>query len=489
MEGINIFDELQFPKKLRMSEKSFLSNLVKDSAIYGITKYVSVIAAIFLTPIYTRIIPRFDYGIMDVFNVWIAFCALLIPLGMIEAMPRLWVDIHENTDTKKRIIGSYNLLLLIGIVVFLGVSLLGKTTFEKVILGSENYETVYYLCVSLIVFQILNNQQLTYFRLGFRRLAYTAVSLGNFFILTVLGFSLVYFKKMSIEGFFWASFFAFLFSLIVSIPLNRSFILLSFHKKTIVEIVRYSLPLLYVILFFSVSEVLDRYIIKRFLSTEHIGLYSVAARIASIPLFFTSSFATAWFPRIFSIKEDNRRKEVLIETNKLALHVFSYILFTVVLFRKELIFFFAPDYFDALNVVLILSLANVINGLGPIYAVGIHLKKTSGDFVKAAFISIPVNIVLSVLLVREFGIEGVAFGSLFGAFLWTFLRYRMGQKRLEIEFNFHPVIYLVIFLIFATLLSQYLDLSLWVFLSKLAIGILLMAWLWHSLKHNKNELV
>lgn len=489
MKGINIFDCTEFPTNLRMSEKSFLRNLVKDSAIYGITKYVSVISAIFLTPIYTRIIPRFEYGIMDIFNIWISFCALLIPLGMIEAMPRMWADVSEKKENMRRIIGSHNVIVLGGIIVFLTFSLIGKEFYEEYVLDSDQYSSIYYLAICLICLQIFNNQQLTFFRLGFKRLAYTIVSLGNFFILTVLGFVLVYYYNMSIRGFFWASLCAFLFSAVLSSILNRKFIVFSFHLETAKEMVRYSLPLLYVVLFFSFSDLIDRFIISRYLSMEHVGLYSVGIRIASIPLFFTSAFATAWFPRIFSISDSRERIRVLISTNDLALHVFGFILFSVLLFRKELLAFFAPDYTDSLNIIVLLSLSSVINGLGPIYAVGIHLEKKSRDFVKAALVSIPLNIILSLLLVQNYGVEGVAIGTLAGSIMWTYLRYHFGQKRLKVSYRFRPLYYLLPLIILSIFASHYLDLSISNLAMKIILCIIFAALLYRKFNPDNNELV
>lgn len=422
-----------------MSSPSFIKNLMKDGLIYGITRYVGVIAAIFLTPIYTRIIPRHDYGIMDIFNVWITLFSLLIPMGLIQALPRLWMDSRNDKVSLKNIIGNFNLLIIAFSLVFLLLTYSLKSTFEKNVLHSTAFGHIYYLTIFIAVIQVIYNQQLAIFRQVFKRRKFVAVSLLNLFLLTVLGFTLVYHIELGIQGFFYASIISLLITVSAALVLNREYLCLRFDKSLLRSMLSYSTPLLYVAAFFSLSDLTDRFIINSYLGTEEVGLYSVAARIASIPLFFTTAFATAWFPRIFNINDVEERNSLLIKTHNIAILFFGSVFMAVVLFKSELIRFFAPDYTDAFQLVILLSLSYIINGVGPIYAVGIHLLKSTGDLLKGALISVVVNVFFSILLLKFYGIEGVAMGTLFGALLWTILRYFYGQKKLKIQFDFNDL--------------------------------------------------
>lgn len=419
-----------------MSSPSFIKNLMKDGLIYGITRYVGVIAAIFLTPIYTRIIPRHDYGVMDIFNVWITLFSLLIPMGLIQALPRLWMDSRNDKVSLKNIMGNFNLLILVFSLVFILLTFSLKGTFEKNILHTAEFGHIYYLTVFIAVLQVIYNQQLAIFRQVFKRRRFVAISLLNLLLLTSLGFTLVYYIELGIQGFFYASLFALSITVSASLFLNREYLRLRFNKDLLTSMLKYSTPLLYVAAFFSLSDLTDRLIINSYLGTEDVGLYSVATRIASIPLFFTTAFATAWFPRIFNINDEEERNNLLVKTHNIAVLFFGTVFIAVVLFRSELIRFFAPDYTDAFQLVILLSLSYIINGVGPIYAVGIHLLKSTGDLLKGALISVAANVFFSILLLRFYGIEGVAAGTLLGALLWTILRYYYGQKKLKIKFSF-----------------------------------------------------
>lgn len=442
-----------------MPKMTFIQNLVKDSVVYGITKYLSVIAAIFLTPIYTRIIPRYEYGVMDIFNTWINFSILFIPLGLMEAMPRLWAEARKDNDLFRKMVGNQNSVLLLMALLFLLVSAGGMSFYESEILNSSSYHSVFYLSVALVFAQVVNNQQLTFFRLELKRYHYLTLSVLQFIILSSLGFVLVYYFKLSIKGFFLAALAAALSSAGVGLILNRPLLILRFNLPLVREMLGYSLPLLYVVMFFSISDIVDRYILNKFLNTETVGLYSVAVRVASIPLFFTSAFATAWFPRIFALDDLEEQKSAISKSYSAAVAFFGLILVLVIAFRKELIYFFAPDYQDAGITLVLLAVSNTVNGLGPLYAFGIHLKKKSFDFLKAASISIPVNILLSLLLVSKFGAAGVAFGTLIGAIIWTFFRYYYGQKRLKCDLSHGPLLITTIAVFTAFALSFFLSLN------------------------------
>lgn len=426
-----------------MSSPSFIKNLMKDGFVYGMTRYIGVVAAIFLTPLYTRMIPRFDYGIMDIFNVWIGFFTLLIPVGLIQALPRLWMDSRNDELALKNILGNFNSLILIFTLTFLVVSLSLKFLFESLIIQSTGFSHIYYLSICIAVLQVIYTQQLAILRQLFYRRLYIAISLLNLAIITLFGFTLVYYYEMGIRGFFLASVFAFSVTVIFSLYVNRRYFVLRFDKPLLSSMLRYSSPLLYVAIFFSLSDITDRFIINHFMTTSDVGLYSVGARIASIPLFFTTAFSTAWFPRIFSIKDPGERNKEILNTHRLALLFFGSIFLSVVLFRTELIRFFAPSYTDAFSLILLLSLAYVINGMGPVYAVGIHLEKTTAVLLKGALISVLANAVLSIILLRYYGINGVAAGTLLGAFLWTWLRFRYGQKKLKLSFSFSNLYWLL----------------------------------------------
>ena len=67
-----------------------------DTLVYGVTGYLGLVASFFLTPFYTRILTKEDYGLLDLFNVWNSFFALVLPLGLFTAILRLYKDFKNK---------------------------------------------------------------------------------------------------------------------------------------------------------------------------------------------------------------------------------------------------------------------------------------------------------------------------------------------------------------------------------------------------------
>ena len=79
-----------------------LKRIFSDSIIYGVSSYLSVVAAIFLTPIYTRILLKTDYGAMDIINTWISLVVAILPLGLLNAVVRFYPDFKADPEQRKK---------------------------------------------------------------------------------------------------------------------------------------------------------------------------------------------------------------------------------------------------------------------------------------------------------------------------------------------------------------------------------------------------
>jgi O-antigen/teichoic acid export membrane protein len=73
-----------------------ISSLLKDTFVYGITRYLSLFSALLLTPLYTRYFLKSEYGVLDIFNTWVGFASVIVPLGLIASILRLLPESKKN---------------------------------------------------------------------------------------------------------------------------------------------------------------------------------------------------------------------------------------------------------------------------------------------------------------------------------------------------------------------------------------------------------
>lgn len=446
-----------------------LKSLLKDTVVYGISKYLGVFAAIFLMPIYTRLLTKGDYGVMEIINSWNNFIIMLIPLGLTSSIIRFYADIKDNQTERKEYLGTINITLIIISVLYTIIMIVAKPFFIPFFDQFEGMHEIYYHSIFIAVATIFIGHFLTLLQVQFKKVNYLLVSVINLFILVILGFVFVYSFQMGVVGFFRASSIANLITLTFCFWFTRSDFSILFVNKTFKKILKYSIHILSVGILFSLVNLLDRYIIAEFGNIQEVGLYSIGVRISGIMGLAVASFSLAWFPIAMNMKDEENAKNTYSRVHDFYFIVSTILLVSLFLFRKELIVIFAPDYMEAYNVIGILGAQLIINGTIYFYSLGIHINKKTKYISYSGIVSILINVVLSILLVRNYGINGVAIGTLVGSIVWVIIQFFYSQKELHIPFKFKTVITSLILCTVTYLCAPYLD---ELFMISIAVSIL-----------------
>lgn len=167
-----------------------LKSLLKDSFIYGASKYLSVFASIFLMPIYTRLLTPEDYGIMEIVNSWNTFVIVILPLGLSSSILRFQTDMNKDLNIRKKYLGTIFLtyLTLGGIYTIL---MLLFSAHLIPILGTNPAATeIFYYSIFIVIGNIFIDYYLKILQAGEKKYHYLAISITSLSILIVLGFDL-----------------------------------------------------------------------------------------------------------------------------------------------------------------------------------------------------------------------------------------------------------------------------------------------------------
>lgn len=451
------------------------------------TKYISVFAAIFLMPIYTRTLTKVDYGVMDIFNSWNGFIIMILPLGLITTIFRYYHDFNRNEKKKKVYLGTIFISLIILCLLYAAITFLLRERFVLIIEHKQINEilnhSIFIVCGTTILSYYLTIAQSKY-----DKFKYLLISLIQIILLISLGFVFVYHYKMGVTGFFRASSIGIGSALLISTIFYHNELSLSFSSSILKRLLKYSIHILSVGLLFSATNLLDRYLLLKYGDLEDVGIYSVGMRISSIIGFAVSSFAIAWFPRAMQIKDDENKNETYQRIHNFFMLVAFLSVIAITLMRSEIINIVAPDYDEAYQIIAILSLFSIVNGFIYFYSLGIHIKEKTKFLTIAAIISIGVNIITSIVLLKWIGINGVAWGTLIGGFVWVTIQYYYSHKIMPIKFNLYYPVFGFILFAFTFLFSHYFDLIglslVWAFLIKsLLLLLILITIIW---KQNKN---
>jgi len=438
--------------------KNLISKITTDTFFYGITNYFSVIVAIILLPVYTRIFSKESYGVLDIFNVWNNFLVMVLPLGFYSGILRFYPDYKNDNKQRKLFSGTIlNYFIFISIV-FIIVWFLG----EKIVLVnfmrlSLNESYIYNLS-AIVVVEILFLEYLkTFFRMQFQRNRFLIVSLINFILLSSLGFGLVYFYHFGIEGFFIASVVALSVSNIVGFYFFKEQLSLSFNKKIFKEIFFYSIHFMSVSLLFKATDLIDRYLLNNFFSLVSVGEYAIAVKISNFYNILLSAVAFAWMPYVLSIKNDDKLKQTIKVFANLFILASIVLTSFIILFQKEILAFFAPNYLISGKLIPIIISYLFVNGFVYFFTLGIQLKKITRIFTYAAIFSVLTNVLSSIFLSKYFQESGIALGSLLGSVIWVAILFYFSQKKINIRYNYSLIISSLILYLLVVILSYFID--------------------------------
>ena len=406
--------------------------LITNTAVLAIGTLGSKLLVFLLMPLYTRLLSSSEYSTADIISQTANLLIPLISLGMYEAVFRFAMD-RERDSRKTLTTGLF--MTLAGAGVFaLFLPILCKIDYF------DGYFILIYLYVLCSSIHYLVSRytraigQNTLFAV--QGILSTALNIG-LNIVFLIGFD------MGVTGYVLsviaADFLATVF-LFFKLGLWKSISPKHFDKKLLREMLRYSVPLIPTTVFWWVTNVADRYIIRGVMGDEINGLYAAAFKIPTILLLLSSVFTEAW--QFSAVTERDEGKSEHAEFFSVVFNSFQGMLFISAsvliafskLFAKIL---FAPSYFLAWQYMPLLICATVYSSLvtfmGSVYLVD---KKSMLSFI-TAFIGAAVNMVLNFALIGPMGANGAALAT-FICYLLVYIIRAITTKKM-IPFKQYPV--------------------------------------------------
>lgn len=423
---------------------SILKKVLGDSAVYGLSSYVGVFASIFLTPVYTRILSKGDYGIMDIFLTWNNVFMTVLPFGLLGGLIRYYPDYKKDIKSLTGTILVF--LMVVAFIYSLCLLSFRETIISRIFNDQINFE-LYLINILIVIGSMFFSFSLSILRCEFKKTIFLLLSLINIVLIVFLGFIFVYYQRMGVIGFFRASLIAVGIMNIMGFISIRKKIALGWSKTIFKQLFNYSIHVLGVNILFQLVTFVDRKIILNYSTVDQLGIYAIGAKISSILNLLFSALLMGWIPRAMNMKNNPEfRKiiQVLHDLSWVTLIPFALIFF---IFNKELINLFAPSYNAALFVIFFLSMSIIFIGFNNLfYNTGLLILSKTKYITYASLVSLFTNITISILLAPEYGINGVAFGTLVGSIFWISLQYYFNRKIYKIDFKLFLPFKLILFL-------------------------------------------
>lgn len=414
--------------------------LLAGSAVYLVSNILNAIIPFALLPVLTRYLSPEEYGEVAMFQTLLGALTAFIGLSMHGAAGRKFYDGNLGKEELAEFIGACLQILLATSLISLVVLL----AFSNQFVGWLGLDKQWILLAVLVTASTVIIQ----LRLGQWQVRKQAVKYGTLQIsqslLNVtlsLGFVVVLSKGSDgrISAQVWA---AALFALMALWLLKRGNLLsfLRWRPDYIREALRFGVPLIpHVGGVFLLASV-DRFVINSELGLAQTGIYMVAVQFAAALALVFDAINKAYVPWLFErLKRDQ-------ENEKRQIVRYTYYWYGLILCGAALAFVIGPwlvtfvageKYARAGDVIGWLALGQVFGGMYLMVTNYIFFSKRTGLLSLATITSGLINVVLLVLLIGAFGLEGAAYSFCIAMAVRFFLTWLVAQKRHPMPwFNF-----------------------------------------------------
>jgi len=392
--------------------------------------FISVFIAKILNYVYKFIIARqFGpevYGLFSLSLVVVSFFTAFASLGLFEGIVRyiaLYRGKNENEKISKIIKFS---LIISGITSILaGVIMFFSADFAANILFHNPDLSIFLKIFSLTLpFSVISSIYLSTLRAFEKITAYSillnivqnGVRVGVLIILIFIGFK----SESVISSYFISIVILALISYILGNKIIKSILShknlkKSDEKKIYIELIKYSWPLMLAGITFNILYWCDSLLIGYFQDMAQVGFYSVAVTLVSLLAIVPDLFLQLFFPLIvkeYSNKNNEIIKQLTKQVTKWIFIVNFPILLIMVIFPGVIInFLFGSSFLAAELSLRILSIGALVACFSSTFNSILSMRGKSKTILYNFIFFAALNIILNLILIPKFGINGAAIAT------------------------------------------------------------------------------
>ena len=422
-----------------------LRNLLVHVSRYSLAGLAGTIAGLISFPILTRMLSVSDYGLLSLIITTIYFIAAFGKAGLQFSIVRYYAD-SESGESQWNLSNYYSTIVIgmlgIGFVIMVVWALI-VYVLPGSIWGEPKLKHLF-LLTAILVFAEVSLSMLTGFLQARQQSGWLSIFrvIERYTILLVIVFTL-YFISRSLEGVFIARIIAQLtvisilaYFVIRKVQISRH----GFSPGMIKEMLIYGVPLLGNELVYIILSLGDRYIIQWQIGSEPLGAYAAGYNLCEyVKMMLVVALFQAIRPMYFKLwaEEGKAATQNFIERS---LYFYLMLCFPIiagvaVVGPVLLDLITAGKYSEGASVIPYIIAGLMVYGMHSMLGAGIFIKKSSA-LIWITLAAAVLNIILNIILIPRFGIEGAAQATLISYIFMTVIEALYGRRLLAIAFPF-----------------------------------------------------
>ncbi len=417
-------------------ENKRYKRLLSNTLIFAVGTFLSKAIVFLMSGFYTSVLTTGESDAVALIQQVGNFIMPIAAIGVYDALMRFTIDAG---DRKKEVFSSSMAVMGVGCLAFVLLS--------PILLLLGKFLTAWNASYTLLIvfFVLCANYQIAvsyYIRSLGKTKLYALQGIVNTVLVIVLNILLIGVFKLNAYGYIISISLA---NLIVAIWLTlQEKLYLDFDLKLvkiplIKDLLKYGLPLVPTTLMWTLTNITDQVIVREGVSLEANGMLTWAYKLPTLLTLLTTVFIEAWqLSSVRDSKEGSDRNGFFRDVFKSYSSFIFLAASGLILLIKFLSFFLLrKSYFEAWDWSPTLIVATVFSAFSTFMSsVFMVSKKTLPDFLTALCGAVT-NIVLSAVLVRPLGVQGVCIATIV-SYVVLFIIRCMTTRR-YIEFHVYPV--------------------------------------------------
>ncbi len=414
--------------------------LFKQSGLYLLGNIALHIAGFVSLPILTRLLPVAEYGLLSLVTATLFIFVAITKFGLQHAGVRFYETYRDDPARQPEF---YSTLFWGSLVLAAGMTLLLALGWE---LASRQFGGMYrgwlvwivagLVLTDVMIIRITNfmqvEQRIHHFNGVLVAQRYARVLLGIAFLLLISRTAEWYFRAMLLSG--------------AATLLVSTFVFVSWQKihprhfscAFLKECLRFGVPLQFMEISNLLIKFADKYLLQFFVGLSAVGVYAVSASLTMYVqelLFLPVTYA------VFPLLMETYYQNGLPAAERLVSRVASYLLLLAVpavvgfsLIRQDLVIALASEKFaEAATLIPLMITGAILWGFCQLFAAGLHISKSTGQFARVVFLGAVLNILLNLILIPKMSYVGAALATLITYAVLLILVARVSFRHLKVR--------------------------------------------------------
>lgn len=478
---------------------SLYKNLFKQTAIYGLATVVPRMFSFFLVPLYTELLPKEEYGRVNVIFAYLIFFNVILAYGMETSFFRF----YNTEENKKSVVETSMVSIFWTTLLFLAVALLFRNSVSNFIEIDVQYITYIIWILALDALVIIPFSKLRAYQ---KPLFYAVVKIGNVAVNLGLNlFFLIYLPKIAayypnsfistfyFEGFqvgyiFVSNVIASLLTLVILLP-NYFKIKWKFNFALWKRMMKYGFPIMIAGIAFAINDQFDKILLNYLLPADvaeaQVGIYSACYKLGLFMVMFRMAYTLGIEPFFFSHASNENAKETYATITKYFVIFGSLMTLGVIVFADvlKLIMIRDSSYWNAMGVVPLIILANFFLGIYTNLSVWYKLTNQTHIGAYISIVGAIITLLLNYLLIPIMSYYGSAIATIAAYGTMMLISYVLGNKYYPIPYDMKKIgSYLGISILFSTVYFYF-------FRENYFVGVPMLITFTYFIYYNEKEII